>query len=292
MPELGNNIAKADINMVDEIFDVSQSGSYHLSIQTEPDSLSFCVCNTTLNKYILLRNYSFSDADPHELADIYSSIFENDELLGLTYKSSGHLWISPCSTLVPHHLFDPDDAETCLAFNHGKMNGEQTQHHDIKPLNLINIFSCPEMLTDLLRKYQPGIRLFHQTAPFIETVLAAPSLNHTIGMAVFFYSRYLDIAVVENQKLLFYNTFQITAPEDSVYFLSGVSNLFNIDLLKTKLMYAGDLDQMPPEAGILKNYVESIVECLPSNAFTYSHYISASFRKKFINLFNLYGCES
>ena len=241
---------------------------------------------------MVLRSYVFPEAAPRELADVFSSIFENDDLLGLTYKSSSHLWVSPCSTLVPHHLFDPGDAETCLAFNHGIMTGDQTQHHNIKPLNLINIFSCPETLTDLLRKYQPDIRLFHQTAPFIETVLAVPSLNHALGMAVFFYSRYLDIAVVENQKLLFYNTFKIVAPEDSVYFLSGVSNLFNIDLLKAKLLYAGDLSQIPPEVAILRDYVESIVECLPSNAFTYSHSISTSFRKKFINLFNLYGCES
>ena len=241
---------------------------------------------------MLLRNYIFPEADYLVSADIYSSIFENDDLLKLNYKSSSHLWISPCSTLVPNHLFDPDEAETCLVFNHGKMTDEQTQHHDIKPLNLINIFSCPEALTIMLRKYQPNIRLFHQTAPFIETVIAAPSMTHSLRIAVFFYSPYLDIVVVENQKLLFYNTFHIVAPEDSVYYLTGVSNLFNIDLLTTRLMYAGDLNQIPPEVAILKNYVESFVECIPSNAFTYSHNIPVTFRKKFINLFNLYGCES
>ena len=292
MQEIGSfRTLKVDINLVDETFDVSQSGSYHLSIQTETGGISFCVCNTAIRKYIVFRSYLFPEAD-HLLADIYSSIFENDDLLKLTYKSSSHLWISPCSTLVPNYLFDPDEAEACLVFNHGKITDEQTQHHDIKPVNLINIFSCPEMLTDMLRKYQPNIRLFHQTAPFIETVIAAPSLTHSRGISVFFYSRYLDIVVVENQKLLFYNTFKIIAPEDSVYYLTGVSNLFNIDLSTSKLMYAGDLDQIPPEVAILKSYVETIVECIPSNAFTYSHFITASFRKKFINLFNLYGCES
>ena len=283
---------KADINLVDETFDVSQSGSYHLSIQTESDSVSYCICNTAVNTYIVLRNYVFPKSDHYQLTDRLTYIFENDDFLKLTYKNSSHLWISPCSTLVPNYLFDSNEAEAYIKFNHGKKANEQIQHHDIKPLNLINVFSCPEMLTNLLRKYQPNIRLFHQTAPFIETVLAAPSLTHSPGLAIFFYSRYLDILVVNHQKLLFYNTFQINAPEDTVYYLAGVSNLFNIDLLTTKLIYAGDLNQIPPELSILNNYVESIVECIPSNAFTYCHQISASFRKKFVHLFNLYGCES
>ena len=293
MQEIGSfKTLKADIDLVDETFDVSQSESYHLSIQTEPDGLSFCICNTSLNKYIVLRSYRFPDADFNKLANECSFIFENDELLGLKYKSSSHLWVSSCCTLVPNYLFDAADAETCLEFNHGKMTGEQTQHHYIKPLNLNNIFSCPETLTELLRKYQPAISLFHQTAPFIETVIATPSLQHSSGIAVFYYSNYLDIVVVENQRLLFYNTFKIVAPEDSVYYLAGVSNLFNINLLTTKLLYVGDLNLIPPEVAILRNYVEDIVECLPSNAFTYSYHIPATFRKKFINLFNLYGCES
>jgi hypothetical protein len=56
-------------------------------------------------------------------------------------------------------------------------------------------------------------------------------------------------------------------------------------------MYAGNFKHMPPEIEILKGYAGCIVEYEPSNAFTYSHCIEESFRKNFINLFNLYGCE-
>lgn len=289
MPEIGNKTAQVEINLIDKTFDVSQSESYHLSIQAEADGLSFCVLNTVLNKYIVLRSYPFLSNDPDILTDECRSVFEIDELLGLRYKSSSHLWISPWSTLVPHHLFDPDEADTCLAFNHGKLTGEQTQYHFVKPVNLYNIFSCPETLTALLRKYQPDISLFHQTSPVIGSVIRTS--RQFVGMAVFFYSRYLDIVVVENNRLLFYNTFQINTPEDSVYYLMGVSNLFNIDLLSTRLMYVGDLKCMPSEIEILKGHVGQMVECEPSS-FTYSHYMSVLFRKKFFNLFNLYGCES
>jgi hypothetical protein len=109
---------------------------------------------------------------------------------------------------------------------------------------------------------------------------------------VYFYAHYLDVAVVENDRLLFYNTFPINAPEDSVYYLAGVANLFDIDLTSAKLMYEGNFRQATPEATILKNYVDHIIECEPPKDVTYSHYITESLRKDFVNLFNLYGCES
>ncbi|MDR1172884.1 MAG: DUF3822 family protein [Bacteroidales bacterium] len=290
MPEIGNKIAKADVNLIDETFDISQAESYHLSVQNGPDGLSFCVFNTVINKCIVLRNYPIS-ADPSALLSECSVIFECDDLLGLRYKTSSYLWISPRCTLVPDHLFDQGEADACLEFNHGAMAGEQTMQNYIRSVGLYNIFSCPEALAALFRLYQHNINFFHQAMPFIESVVAgmSPSVR---GMAVYFYSHYLDIAVVENRKLLFYNTFPINAPEDSVYYLAGVSNLFDIDLLSTKLMYAGNFRHMPPEVAILKNHVDRIIECEPSKAVTYSHYIIEPFRKDFINLFNLYGCES
>ena len=287
MQEIGNIVAKADINLVDETFDVSQSGNCHLSIQTESDGLSFCVFNTVINKYIVLRHYPFLNADPNELR----FIFENDDLLGLKYKSSGHLWVSPRSTLIPYDLFDADQTDSCLAFNQGATTGEQTQYNYLKSANLYNIFSCPETLMDSLLKRQPKIRWYHQTAPLIES-LATKMSSPEKRILLFFYSGYLDILVVENKNLLFYNSFQINAPEDSVYYLVGVSNLFDINLLSTKLMYAGDLKRISPKIAVLGNYFGNLIECEPPHAVTYSYLITEPLRKNFINLFNLYGCES
>jgi hypothetical protein len=290
MPEIGNNTVKADIDLVDETFDISQTESYHLSVQTVPGRLSFCVFNTVINKYILLRNYPLSESN--SLVNECSAIFENDHLLGLRYKSSSHLLVSPHCTLVPEHLFDPGEADAYLEFNHGAIAGESTLQNYLRPAGLYNIFSSPEALIALLRLHQHNVNFFHQATPFIESIVAEMPSSSGLGMAVYFYSHYLDIVVAANKKLLFYNTFPINAPEDSVYYLAGVSNLFDIDLLSTRLMYAGTFRHMPPEAAILKKHVERIVECEPSKTVTYSHYIIEPFRKNFINLFNLYGCGS
>ena len=292
MPEIGNKIAQADINLIDETFDNSQSAGYHLSIQTERDRLSFCVINTVSNKYIVLRSYSLISAGSGTLVGACRPAFENDELLRLNYKSCSHLWVSPRYTFVPEHLFIPGEAEAYLTFNHGDLMGEQTLYHHSRAANACHVFSCPEGLTILLRTYHPHIHFFHHSKPFIESVIAGIPRSDRTDVAICFYSCWLDIVVVKNKKMLFYNSFQIKAPADSVYYLAGVSNMFGIELSSARMMYAGNLKQMPPEIAILKDYVGQMVECEPPDAVTYSHYITDSFRSNFINLINSYGCES
>ena len=297
MPGIGNKIANADIDLVDETFDVQKSKNYHLSIQIEAGRITFCVFNTVINKYIVLRSYplSITDLSPvtgHSLlVGACRSIFENDDLLGLSYMSSSLLWVSPRFTFVPEHLFDPKEVDLYLTFNHGVTTGEHSLHHFIKSVKTFQVFSCPREMMNLVRMYQPHVYFFNQSMPFIDSVHAGTPPSGKIDIAIYFYSYWLDIAVMKDKKLLFYNSFKIIAPADSVYYLVGVSNMFDIDLKSTKLMYAGNLQQMPPKIAILKDFSGGIIEYEPFKAVTFSHYITKPFRKNFINLFNLYGCE-
>ncbi len=294
MPETGNKItAKASIDLIDETFDISQSESYRLSVQTGPEGLSFCIFNTIINKYIVLRHYPVSGAGNDVItADFCERIFADDDLLGLKYKNCEYLQISPRCTLVPEHLFDPTHASAYLNFNHGWKAGEHVLHNYVRSAKAYNIFSCPEELMNMIRRYQPGIVFYHHAAPFIDTVVAESTVLGKPRVAVCYYSDYMDITMVKDKKLLLYNTFCVNVPEDSVYYLAGVLNMFDMALASVKLFYAGNIKEAPTYLEFVQKYVDRIVECEPTNTVTYSHYITAALRARFIHLFNLYGCVS
>jgi len=290
MPEIGSKLAKADIDMIDETFDFSRSENFDLFIQIGWNRLSFCIYDFVLNKFDLLRSYPLSNAEPHSIISECRAIFERDDLLGLRYKDSRNMLISPRCTLVPEHLFDENDADLYLTFNHGKAIGEQTLHNHIGLANAYNVFSYPEELMAMLQLYQPNIKLFHHATPLIETSVACMNTSDQINVCVYYYSGYLDITVIEKSKLLFYNTFQINAPEDAVYYYTLALNSLKIDNTSTKLIYAGNIKNMSPEISLLKFYVDDATDFdLPDVA--YSNSISEPLRKEFINLFNLYRCE-
>ncbi len=293
MPETGNNITEATINLIDETFDISQSGSYYLSVQIETDGLSFCIFNTIINKYIVLRHYPYVAAGNDEtLIHQCRNIFENDDLLKLSYKGCGHLWISPRCTLVPEHLFDAENAGPYLNFNHGWKANEQVLQNYVRLAKLRNVFSCPNTLMTLLFQYQPATAFFHHATPFVDLVVADSLSTAKPRIALYYYDRYMDIGIAQAKKALFYNTFQVNSPEDSIYYLAGVLNLFDIPLASTRLFYAGNSKDYLSHIEFLKKYIDRAIECEPFDMVTYSHYLTDSLRKRFIHLFNLYGCVS
>lgn len=265
-----------------------------MSIQIGTDGLTFSVFNTVINKYIVLRHYHIDAAGADFSADAYEPFFENDDLLKLRYKNCFLLWISPRCTLVPEHLFDPSAAAApVLNFNHGRKAGEQVLQNYIRSGKLYNIFSCPKALIDLFGKYRPaGGTFFHHATPFVDSVIAESMSSSKPRAAIYYYEDCMDITVVKSKKLLLYNTFHIKTPEDSVYYLAGALNLFDMNLATTKVFYAGNLKEMPPQAEIIKKYVERAVQCEPLETVTYSHYLTEALRTRYIHLFNLIGCVS
>lgn len=294
MQETGNNhiIYEAATNLIDETFDVSQSESYHLSIQTGPEGLSFCIFNVVIGKYVVLRHYPFVFGNTDALTDICKNIFENDDLLSLKYKSSCHLRISPRCTLVPAKLHNPEDNEAVFRFNHGWKAGENIRQNHIQVAGLYNIFPYPKNLISLLQQYQPAIVFSHHATPFIDSIVAESFSSAKMNVALYSYSDFIDIIIAKAKKILFYNTFEINTPEDTVYYLAGVLNLFDTKLASVKLQYAGNIDNMPANIKIADKYVARIAECEALDTVTYSHYITRRLRTHFIHLFNLYKCVS
>ena len=294
MPELVNNTATdASLNLIDETFDISQAGSYHLSIQSGEDGLSLCVLNTVINKYIVLRNYPFRSFGKDETAlSAYRRIFDNDDILRLRYKSCSHVWVSPRCTLFPGHLFDPENSSACLNFNHGRKAGESTLYNHLHVVQLYNIFSQPDDLGALLKQYQPDITLCHHATLFVNWMISRSYATSRPLVAIYYYGNYADIMVIRDRKLLFYNTFYINNPEDSIYYLTGILNLFDMQLASTAISYVGDLHNSPDNVEIIRKYALRIIECSPLDTATYSHYMTESLRKRFTHLFNLQGCAS
>ena len=292
MSEIGNKAVNTSIDLIDETFDVSQSESYRLLVQTGADGLSFCIFNTVLDKFIVLRHYQFSAANGEVLTDTCRNILAEDDLLGLKYKNCGILYVSPRCTLVPEPLFDSDHIAEYLNFNHGRDADECVLHNHIRSAKAVNVFSYPKNLTNLFRQYQPGADFYHHATPFLNRVVDKSATSGQLQVTVYCYADYMDIAAAKNGKLLLYNTFNANTAEDSVYYLTGVLNMFDLFPSSAKVFYAGDLKDASPRAEFIRKYVERLVELESIGEVTYSHYITDRIRARFVHLFNLHGCVS
>ncbi len=284
MPETGNNIVttKPTLDLIDETFDISQSASYHLSIQTSPGRLAFCIFNSVLNKYLVLRYYQVMLDE-----NTCKNIFENDDLLGLVYKGCNHVFVSHRYTLVPASLFDQGASGFYLDFNQNVKSEEQVMSLLIRPAQAYDIYACPEWFKSLLVKYQPSVAYFHHVTPFIDSLLTDSAKAQ---VAVYYYGNHMDVAITKQKQLLFYNTFKIETLEEAVYYLAGALNMSGMSIAATTLTYSKDVNETLPLANALKKYVARLVEYAPMDTVTYTHYISEQIKIQFAHLFNLYRC--
>ncbi|MDR2848918.1 MAG: DUF3822 family protein [Bacteroidales bacterium] len=273
------------IDLIDETFDVSQSVNYTLCLQIAPKSISYCILDTLAGKYIVLRHYLFENGS--DFITSSSRIFDEDELLRLTYKSSRILQVSERSTLVPEQLFAAKDAENILNFNHGKREQEKTLFCYLPSAKAYSIFSMPMPLCSLLERYQPCIQYVHHSHPLIER-----SLEKNKPVSFFIYDDNMDVVIQQYGRFVFYNSYHLLAPADTVYFLAGTLKAFNFSINTTELVYAGASTDVSDCIELLKPFCLRITDSESSDARIYSYHITETLRKQFIHLFNLYGCVS
>jgi hypothetical protein len=272
------------IDLIDETFDTSQSINYALCIQIAPNGLSYCVCDTVVGKYILFRHYPFSAGC--DIITSCSKVFEKDELLSLRYKKSRSLWVSQRSTLVPEQLFDAQNVEKILNFNHGSLENEKTLFRQLHPTQLYHVFSVPVALANLVARYQQNIQWFHHAQPFIEWSIAKEK-----PVSVFIYKGNMDVVLLKNEQFAFYNSYQVQTPMEAVYFLAGVLEVFGLNLSTAEVVYS-DSEEASPYSDAIKAHSLRLIGCEPGGMCIYSHYITEVLRKRFIHLFNLHGCVS
>ena len=140
-----------DLSLLDETLDINITRSYHLSIQIDLNGFSFCILDSTRNKYVALNHYSLKkeeEAVPEEIREI----FGKDEFLNQEYKSVKIIWQSERSTLVPEPLFNKENLNDYFTFNHPKREGEEEIiYNRIRTVEAYVVFTVPGYLPGLVQ---------------------------------------------------------------------------------------------------------------------------------------------
>ncbi|MDR0714226.1 MAG: DUF3822 family protein [Bacteroidales bacterium] len=286
MPETGNNPDFPFIDLVDETFDVSRSTVFVLSVQIGGEGLSYCLFDTVVNKFVVLRHYPLDRQE--DIIALCGKVFESDEWLKFRYRQSRVMWVSPRSTMVPEDLLDERCAEQILNFNHDSpSHEEQTFVRHLPSQKLYHLFSVPVSLVRLLSACQPDIRWLHHAQLTIEGIAAKKT-----PVSLFFYRGYMDTALFRNKQFLFYNSFPVNSPVDAFYFLAGVEERFNMPLIATEVACSGTADNIPSYLEYFKSHSLRVTECESGRNHIYSHYITESLQRRFAYLFHLHECVS
>jgi hypothetical protein len=280
-----------DLSFLDETLDINITNTYHISIQVSLNGFSFCLLDTARNKYVALKHYEF-DTKETTLEENIKRVSNEDEFLNKEYKSSSLIFTTRKFTLVPTPIFNKEYLKKYFSFNHNLEESERIYFNHLRNADAYVIFTIPGNLSDIFNYHFPKIKIYHQSTPFIESILRN-HINSQDKHTMFLNAGedLFDIAVVHLKNLKLYNCFFYKNENDLIYFVLYVYEYLKLDAEKTVLVISGSLLKSSKHYEILKKYIRNLRFEQPKTQFTYSYTFNEIPSHTFVNLLNLYTCE-
>lgn len=276
------------LSLVDDLFDGRrQTKGYRLAIQLSSDGLSAAVWDDVYNKALAVERFSFQKAfNAHTLLALTNSAIKQSSILGYPYKKVSLSIVNNRSTLVPNALFDANEKDALLKFNHSLADGEVIAIDSLPNLDAKNIYALPKTIEQQFKELYSYLDITHYSSPLIEQVLLTNKHSDTVNVVVNVHSEGFEVLVLNSGKLIFYNTFACQTAEDFIYYILFVFEQLKLNPESVKVELLGDIEKSSAIYQLLYKYIRNIKFGDRPDAFDYSFKITALPKQYYYSLFS------
>lgn len=176
--------------------------------------------------------------------------------------------------LIPTEFSD-ENPETLLNFSEAEFENNKL----LKSETIIGtdiLYGVSQVLIDKLNALYPKVETCHSGKIFIDSVSKG---NETV-IHLNLVHHYLEVMVMENDKLLFYNLFDTPTGEDILFYSLYVMDQLGLDTNSVQMKTYSELTFETKVFQLLKKYVRNINQALKDELFL-----------KNFDLYNLMKCE-
>lgn len=280
------------IQFFDPSFDEYQVQYYDLSLRANLKGFSFCVTDSRTSRFLAFKSMEPGSAlQKRKWAEKLIERISKEELLLSPFRKVKWMFESPWVCLVPNTLFLPEKAETYFNFNLPGLSGLKIFYRTVGGTDVTCVFGIPESIVDFSVKVFQFPVFYHQSIPFIETSLMQTGIASGQKVYITMYADFLDLLVLEKEKLLLYNTFPFTTASDALYFVMLAFDRLNLDREKAVVSLSGQVQKKSEFTELLRKYVKNIHFSHFSTVVPPHFPLKDNETMKHQQLFNLFQCE-
>ncbi|MDM9632457.1 DUF3822 family protein [Robiginitalea aurantiaca] len=240
------------------------NGYFKLSIQVSLNGLSFCVLDTIANSLVLTHVRRFEkEISPFELHKVIRADFEEKGVLDYSYSEVISIHRNTLFALVPMPLFDPEQLPNYLKYNAKILGTDHLDYDPIQGLDSANVYVPFTNVNNYLFDQFGEFEFKHSGTVLLETLLKLPSSRQGTLAYLHLAESQMDLAVFSNKKLLFYNSFIFSSPEDIMYFLLFALEQLELDLDILKLRLLGEVTEGDRIYELCTEYLENVSFFIP-----------------------------
>nr|WP_315184592.1 DUF3822 family protein [uncultured Flavobacterium sp.] len=257
-----------------------------LSIQVSLTGLSFC-CFDTLNNTITSFNEVHFDTfhKATKIEDLFADAFRDHPELKDSYDEILVIHNNNLSTFVPEPLFDENFLGSYLQYNTKVFETDFFAFDEIPNYQMNAVYIPYVNINNFFIDQFGSFDYKHANSILVSKLLVASKNKDEKKMFVHINTGHFEIIVVQNQKLLLFNSFDYNTPEDFLYYILFTAEQLNLNPENFPLELIGNIDTESDYFKIAYKYIRN-VSLIDVEDLRWNNYFSEAENRNHFILFN------
>ncbi|TDE27562.1 DUF3822 family protein [Flavobacterium ranwuense] len=257
-----------------------------LSIQVSLTGLSFC-CFDTLNNTVTSFNEVHFDTfhKATKIEDLFADAFRDHPELKDSYDEILVIHNNNLSAFVPEPLFDENFLGSYLQYNTKVFETDFFAFDEIPNYQMNAVYIPYVNINNFFIDQFGAFDYKHANSILVSKLLVASKNKDVKKMFVHINSGHFEIIVVQNQKLLLFNSFDYNTPEDFLYYILFTAEQLNLNPENFPLELIGNIDTESDYFKIAYKYIRN-VSLIDVEDLRWNNYFSEAENRNHFILFN------
>tara|TARA_R110002074_G_scaffold151351_1_gene305028 strand:+ start:5564 stop:6400 length:837 start_codon:yes stop_codon:yes gene_type:complete len=246
--------------------DIADKNFKKLSIQVSLNGLSFCVADTVLQKVHFSDSVDFlEEKNPMLVLDELKILFQEHQLNNMDFDEVVVVHRNTLFGLVPKSLFNADHLFEYLKFNTKVLGTDVLSFDVVENHELVNVYVPYMNINNYIYELFGEFTYMHNGTVLLQSLMNNQTQNQETICYVHVSKNQLDITVLDQRKLLLYNSFLYTTKEDFAYYLLFVLEQLELDPKTAIVKLFGSIEEDDPTFQLCFSYIQNLSIFAPSS---------------------------
>ena len=239
---------------------IKDNDQKELSIQFSLDGFSFCVYNSINKELLHLTTYTFDNsiATPELLLSKIEELFHENKILNQSFNKVNVIHQNNLASLVPTALFKEDALNLYLDFNIKTLATDFIAFDTLTQQETKNVYVPYININNFFFQYFGEFEYKHHSTVLIDKLLLYSKNNIEKLLFINVMETNFDVVVIENSKLLFYNSFSFNTKEDFIYYILFTAEQLKLNPEEIQLAFTGAIEKESEIYKITYQYIRNI----------------------------------
>ncbi|QBA63786.1 DUF3822 family protein [Muriicola soli] len=244
--------------------DIILEDYYKLSIQVSLNGLSFCILDSIGKKIIRSESYRFRyKLNPYEAQKELTAFIKTQGITEYSFSEVVAVHRNDLFSLVPKVLFNPKELPNYLKYNAKILANDLLEYDEMTAFDLVNVYVPFVNINNDIYDLFGDFEFKHHGTVLIETLLAGNNTGNDPICYAYVTPEELDLIIIQNKKLIFFNNFTYNTPEDFLYYLMFSIEQLQFDINDIKLRVFGAIEEGDGLYELCQDYVQHLSIYIP-----------------------------